>query len=98
MVPAHGLPLVATMMLKIVVGERVGERITLQLEGQVVGPWVEELRRTCEPLLVSGHALTLDLSAVSFVDREGVALCRGLNRRRAVLENCSPFVREQLSA
>jgi hypothetical protein len=86
-------------MLKIVVAERVGAQVTLHLEGQVVGPWVEELRRTCEPLVEAGRTLTLDLSGVSFVDREGVALCRGLRQRRAArLRNCSPFVKEQLDA
>jgi hypothetical protein len=59
---------------------------------------VEELRRTCEPLVRDGRGLTLDLSGVSFVDRDGVALCRGLRQRRAALRNCSPFVKEQLGA
>jgi hypothetical protein len=40
----------------------------------------------------------VDFSQVSFVDREGVALCRRLRQRRASLRNCSPFVKEQIDA
>ncbi len=83
-------------MLKIEVSEERGERATVHLEGQMVGPWVDEVRRTCEPFLTNGHPLTLDFSRVSFVDRAGVALCRRLKQGRATLRNCSPFVTEQI--
>lgn len=85
-------------MLKIEVGEKRGERVTVHLEGQMVGPWVDEVRRACEPLLTNGHALTVDFSRVSFVDRAGVALCRRLKQSHATLQNCSPFVKEQIDA
>jgi anti-anti-sigma regulatory factor len=72
----------------------------LRLEGQVAGPWVEELQRVCHELIgVSGHAvhpLVLDLTNVSFVDADGVALFRELTARRVSLTNCSVFVAEQL--
>jgi ABC-type transporter Mla MlaB component len=85
-------------MLKIEVAERRRDRVTLRLEGRLVGPWVEEVRRTCEPFLGDGPALTLDFSRVSFVDRDGVALCRRLRQRHATLRHCSPFVKEQIDA
>lgn len=85
-------------MLKIDVAGQAAERITVRLEGQMVGPWVEELRRTCEPYLGNGHALTLDFGGVSFVGREGVALCRRLRQGHASFTNCSPFIKEQLNA
>ena len=69
----------------------------LTLEGQVIGPWIEELERACEPLLRAGHALTLDLAAVSFVGREGVDLLWTLRARAVVLRNCSRLVEEQLN-
>ena len=65
---------------------------TLRLEGQVVGPWVEEVKRSCESVFSKGSRLTLDLSEVFFVDREGVALFRSLQGRRVELLNCSPLV------
>jgi hypothetical protein len=64
----------------------------------MVGPWVDEVRRTCERLLTDGRALALDFSSVSFVDRAGVALCRRLKEGRATLQHCSPFVKEQIDA
>jgi len=83
-------------MLKIEVAERRRERVTVHLEGSLVGAWVDEVRRTCEPLLGNGADLTLDFTRVSFVDRDGVALCRQLRQGHASLRNCSPFVKEQI--
>lgn len=83
-------------MLKIAQLERTPGRQTLRLEGQVVGPWVEELRRSCERVLEAGAAVTIDLSDVSFLDREGVALVRALTNRQVTIINSSPFVAEQL--
>jgi hypothetical protein len=85
-------------MLKIDVAASGKQRVTVRLEGRLVGPWVDEVRRTCEPFLGNGRGLTLDFSRVSFVDRDGVALCRRLRLGRATLRNCSPFVEEQLNA
>lgn len=85
-------------MLKIDVADHAGVAITVRLEGRMVGPWVEELRRACEPYLGAGRAVTVDFSGVSFIDREGLALCRALRQRRARFTNCSPFVKEQLHA
>lgn len=83
-------------MLRIHLGETANETTTLWLEGRVIGPWVEELRKTCEGILVSGTTLVLDLSNVSFVGREGIELVRTLRNRQVALRNCSPFVVEQL--
>jgi anti-anti-sigma regulatory factor len=86
------------VMLKIEIGKAQREQVTVRLEGRLVGPWVDEVRRTCEPFLGNGSRLTVDFSQVSFVDRDGVALCRRLRQRRASLRNCSPFVKEQIDA
>ncbi|HSB42499.1 MAG TPA: STAS domain-containing protein [Methylomirabilota bacterium] len=85
-------------MLKIDAAGPSDGRITIRLEGRMLGPWVEELRRTCEAHLGEGRALTLDFSGVSFVDREGVALLRTLRQRQARLANCSAFLKELLNA
>jgi hypothetical protein len=66
------------------------------LEGQVRGPWVEALRRVCDQVLATESALSLDLTEVSFLDRQGVALCRCLRERHVTLLHSSPFVAEQL--
>ena len=82
-------------MLKIVVTGSTTERPVLRLEGQIIGPWVDELRRACDELLPAGP-ITLDLAQVSFVERRGVELLWMLGTRGASLLHCSPFVVEQL--
>jgi ABC-type transporter Mla MlaB component len=72
------------------------DRMTLVLEGGVLGPWVDELRRACDRALAGHRALTLDLGAVGFIDHAGLAFFRELDRRHVRLTNCSPFVAEQL--
>ena len=83
-------------MLKIVAAPNGSGTVTLVLEGRLIGPWVEELRRASEAALGSSERLALDLGAVSYVDRRGLELLRSLAGRRAQLDNCSPFVAEQL--
>jgi anti-anti-sigma factor len=77
-----------------------GQTAFLRLEGQVRGPWVEELRRACDQILSKnghrGDRLVLDLTEVSFIDAVGVTLIRELTARRVLLTNCSLFVAEQL--
>lgn len=81
--------------------EGCSEPELLRLDGQVTGPWVEELRRVCaEWLGNNGHNethLILDLAGVSFLDAAGVALLRELAAaRRVAWTNSSPFIAEQL--
>ena len=83
-------------MLKISLVEEPYEAITLRLEGQVKGPWVEALRKACEQLLARGSGLALDLTEVSFLDRDGLALCHHLRDCQVAFRHCSPFVAEQL--
>jgi anti-anti-sigma regulatory factor len=82
-------------MLRIVPIEPGGDGAMLRLEGQIIGPWVDELQRTCERLLAGG-SIVLDLAHVSFVERRGAELLRSLDRRGVPLLHCSAFVAEQL--
>ena len=83
-------------MLKISQAGTPNETITLKLEGRIAGPWVAEVRKACEGFLNEGRALQLDLADVSFVDATGTAAITSLKSRGVGLENCSPFVAEQL--
>jgi hypothetical protein len=83
-------------MLKIVMAEQGPDAMVLHLEGQLIGPWVTELERVCEPLLTGRAALELELATVSFVSREGAELLMRLRDRHARLLNCSRFVAEQI--
>jgi hypothetical protein len=68
----------------------------LRLEGQAIGPWVEEVRKSCEQALTLDKELVLDLAELSFADRGAIALFRELISRRVALINCSPLMAEQL--
>jgi len=83
-------------MLRITEETLNGEAARIRLEGQVVGPYVTEVRKSCEELLKAGRPLALDMTDVSFVDRNGIALLRELSGRRVLLVNCSAFLTEQL--
>jgi anti-anti-sigma regulatory factor len=85
-------------MLKISQFGKANHSVTLKLEGRVVGPWVDELRQICELTLSERRKLKLDLTDVSYVDANGVGLLSGFKSRGVSLENCSPFVDEQLKA
>ena len=85
-------------MLKISKGKPDPQFVTLQLEGRVVGPWVEELRQICEPLLADETELALDLAEVSFADESGVTLLASLARRGVRFSKPSPFLAEQLKS
>jgi ABC-type transporter Mla MlaB component len=83
-------------MLRITPAAAVNGTATLRLEGQLAGPWVATLRESCEPLLTCGCALTLDLAAVSLIDRDGFAFLDSLTHRAVAFTGCSPFQAEQL--
>lgn len=83
-------------MLKISEGKPKKRVVTLRLEGRIVGPWVEELRHVCEPLVSDGSSVALDLVDVTFADDGGVALLTSLQKRAVKLLNATPFVEEQL--
>ena len=82
-------------MLRIGVETRDGTSV-VKVEGQVIGPWVRELAASCERVLVRGGDVVMDLSGVSFVDRDGVEALRALARRGVPVMSCSRFVAEQL--
>jgi len=89
-------------MLKIshTPAESEGHTTYLRLEGQVTGPWVDELRRVCtETFGNNGHGknhIVIDLAGVSFLDGDGIALFHELAARRVLFTECSAFVAEQL--
>jgi ABC-type transporter Mla MlaB component len=85
-------------MLKISQTGTPNHSVTLKLEGRVVGPWVAELRRICEPLLGEQRPLKLDLADVSYIDGDGVATLTDFQSRGVKLDNCSPFVEQQIKS
>ena len=82
-------------MLRISVMESSATAVKLRVEGQIAGPWVEELRSTCsahtgrEPL-----QLCLELEDVSYADAAGVACLKELREKGVGLFRVSPFLTE----
>ena len=85
-------------MLKISQVGKANHSVTLRLEGCLVGPWVAELRQSCEPFLREGRLLKLQLADVEFSDLDGVALLVELRSQGVSLCDSPPFVSEQLRA
>ncbi len=68
-------------MLRITVVETATEQ-RWTLEGRLVGPWVQELK-TCwknRHRAQNGRICTLDLSAVTFIDKGGERLLRAISK------------------
>jgi hypothetical protein len=82
-------------MLRITVVESNALAVTLRVEGRIAGPWVEELRTTCNvhnaPDPIQLH---LELEDVSFADAEGIAYLKELRDQGVGLYHVSPFLRE----
>ena len=72
------------------------DKLVLQLEGRIVGPWVRELRDICEQALKHQPAINLSLGGVEFIDQEGVTLLSTLLGRGVTLTDCQPFIAAQL--
>lgn len=70
--------------------------VWLILEGKLAADWVEEFRSACAAEKARGNTPALDLSEVTFVDRDGVQLLLQLTREGLSLPLRSNFVAELL--
>lgn len=59
-------------MLRITQVREDGDTIHLKVEGRVIGDGVSELDRTCEDRLSRNQRIILDMSDVTYIDRQGV--------------------------
>ena len=84
-------------MLRIWRIESSPGEVILRLEGSLIGPWVNELRRGCAAVCKDGHKLSLDLTEVLFADSKGLVLLRTLRNSNVGLTGCSPLLAEQLN-
>ena len=70
----------------------------LRLEGRIVGPWVDELRRAYMARPADSRCpLTIDLRDVTFIGPAGIAFFDEIYPS-VTLINCSLFALEQLKA
>jgi anti-anti-sigma regulatory factor len=63
------------------------ESTTLRLEGRLAGPWVQELERCWMSTVGTRkrHPLSVDLSAVTYVDSDGKDLLKKIHQQGAKL-------------
>jgi len=69
---------------------------TLRVEGRIVSEWVAVLERECQLAFEGKRRVALDLSAVTFIDRRGVAALKRLSADALELINCPEFIEELL--
>ena len=81
-------------MLKITRVPHKGQGLTIKLEGEVFGPWVDSVRAACA--IRGRRPRRLDLAAVTYVDAVGVELLRDLIAEGVEIAACSSFVHELL--
>ena len=82
-------------MLRITVVESSGSAVTLRVEGRIAGPWVEELRTTCNVHTGPDPVqLCLELEDVSFADAAGIAFMKELRDKGVGISHASPFLTE----
>jgi positive regulator of sigma E activity len=55
-----------------------GSRVTLKVEGTLVGEWVALLEAECLSRLDEGEVVELDFADVSLVNRSGIVMVRAL--------------------
>ena len=80
-------------MLRITRTDGDDGRVSLKLEGRLVGPWVRLLERASELChRETGEVVMLECTQVHFADMEGLDLLRDLNDRAVVRMTCSPFL------
>jgi anti-anti-sigma regulatory factor len=83
-------------VLKITEVSRSEAAIAFKLEGKVLAPWVDELRRLCTETPRQSKQIHLDLDAVTFLDESGAELMRELVRQGITIARCSEFVSQLL--
>jgi hypothetical protein len=74
--------------------QKTSKAVVLKLEGRVMGPWVEELRKAwlTSAEMAAGEPVSIDLRAVSFADGRGQDLLQRMRREGASLNGCSSFL------
>jgi ABC-type transporter Mla MlaB component len=84
-------------MLRITEETR-GEGMLLRLEGSLINAWVPVLRDCYERCCTAPRQLTLNLAELRFADQAGAALLAHLQQQGVSLQQCSPFLCEQMKS
>jgi anti-anti-sigma regulatory factor len=83
-------------VLKITEVSRCDSVTAFKLEGKILAPWVDELRRICSDTPAESTQIHIDLNAVTFLDESGAELMRELIRQGITVTRCSEFIGQLL--
>jgi anti-anti-sigma regulatory factor len=72
--------------------------ILFRLEGKLLEPWVDELKKTISVSQADPGVIQFDLSALTFADSLGVLVLAELLGQGATLVACSPYVAALLNS
>ena len=67
------------------------DKVVLRLEGRLVGPWVDELRKTVWRTEVWRRPLEIDVTDLTYVDEDGENALSWLHRMGARFQGKGPF-------
>lgn len=81
-------------MLRIEAEASGNHETTIRATGRLAGPWIAELQRSLAAR--DDESVVLDLTEVSFVDRDGIEFLRTVRCEPWISLRCSPFVTAQL--
>jgi len=79
-------------VLKITTIRESPERLKVCLCGQFTSEYVPELQRTLAPENTGAEKVALDLSNVTFVDRDAMVFLCGAKSRNVAIENIPSYV------
>lgn len=83
-------------MLRITQVNAERDQVCLKVEGRMIGDWVSELERTCRPYLSQRRHITLDISAVTYIDLHGVETLKRILGKHVRLTGATLFVQALL--
>jgi ABC-type transporter Mla MlaB component len=75
---------------------QTGSSTTLKLEGNLSGPWVEELRQCWAKLVEEKVPVEIDLRGLSFLDPDGTTLLLHMEREGSRLFGSAAFIHDLL--
>ena len=83
-------------MLRITTSREDMHEVHLKLEGKIVAQWAALLEDVCEAHLRQGKTVSLDCSAVDFVDAGGIAVIGSFPSAQVELTGAPGFIAEML--
>ena len=79
-------------MMKVTHVAEDEQGVTLKIEGQIGGEWVDVLQKECKLCLEKKAQLILDFSGVSYIDASGIRALKKMDQNRVTLMGASLFL------